>query len=195
MLMRKCLAASRQNLMVFVMVGLTSVFGCKNRPEAVATYDKIPFTQSLRAEQNLTPLEIKKLQFYVSDPILLNQSISSGATEVVRGKLMMKSGKFIEEVVVNQGTPGIAVEVEDQLVRISFEEKTSMAFVSGVATDPDKYYLLLEKDETGKDAVKFAGAWYAPRENAARAHLLITKGDLSDVVNKRRILPGRRVRD
>ena len=195
MLMRRFLAASWRYLMVLVVVGLANVIGCHPRPEAIPTYDKIPFTQSLRTEQNLTPLEIKKLQFYVSDPIVLHQSISSGQTEVVRGKLMMKSGKFIEEVIVNQGTPGVAVDVEDRLVRVSFEEKTSMGFVTGVGTDPDKYYLLLEKDETGKDAVKFAGSWYALRENSVPAYLLITKGDLSDVVNKRRILPGRRVRD
>jgi len=182
-------------LLVFVMGGLVSVLGCKNRPETVPTYDMIPFTQSLRAEHNLTPLEIKKLQFYVSDPIYLNQSISSGQTEVVRGKLMLKSGKFVEEVIVNRGTPGIAVDVEEQLVRISFEEKTSLGFVNGLTTDPDKYFLQLEKTDSGKDAVKFAGAWYEPKEKTPRAHLLIAKGDLSDVVNKRRILPGRRIRE
>lgn len=195
MLMRKCVAVGRQSLMVIVLGGLVSLLGCQNRPDIAPTYDMIPFTQSLRAEHNLTPMEIKNLQFYVSDPIHLNQSISSGQTEVVRGKLVLKSGKFVEEVIVNRGTPGIAVDVEDQLVRVSFEEKTSMAFVKGVATDPDKYFLQLQKDDSGKDAVNFAGAWYAPRENTALAHLLIAKGDLSDVVNKRRVLPGRRIRD
>ena len=193
MAMRRYLAVGQNSLMV--VVGLISVLGCQNRQEVVPTYDMIPFTQSLRAEHNLTPLEIKKLQFYVSDPIFLNQSISSGETEVVRGKLVLKSGKFVEEVIVNRGTPGIAVDVEDQLVRVSFEEKTSMGFVSGVAADPDKYFLQMEKNEAGRSAVKFAGAWYVPRDNAALAHLMIAKGDLSDVVNKRRILPGRRIRE
>ena len=195
MLIRRFLGSGGRNVMVIMMIALTGMVGCKNRPETTTTFDKIPFTQSLRLEHNLTPLEIKRLQFYVSDPIFLHQSISSGQTEVVRGKLLTKAGQFIEEVIVNRGTPGVAVDVEDQLVRVSFEEKTSIGFVNGVALDPDKYYLLLEKDDAGKEAVKFAGSWYGTRENSTLAHLLIAKGDLSDVVSKRRVLPGRRIRD
>ena len=195
MLKQPCLGIACRGLFVVFLMGLTAVPGCHNRPDIVPTYDKIPFTQSLRNEHNLTPMEIKKLQFYVSDPIHLNQSLSSDQTEVVRGKLVTKSGKFVEEIIVNKGTPGVAVKVEAQLLRISFEEKTSMAFVQGLAVDPDKFFLLLEKDLEGRDAVKFAGSWYVPRENAALAHLLIAKGNLSDVVSKRRVLPGRRIRN
>ncbi|MEC4673556.1 MAG: hypothetical protein VST68_05160 [Nitrospirota bacterium] len=193
MLKQPCLGNACHGLIVVFLLGLTALPGCRNRPETVPTYDKIPFTQSLRLEHNLTPMEIRNLQFYVSDPIHLHQSLSSGETEVMGGKLVTKHGKFVEEIIVNKGTPGVAVKVEDQILRISFEEKTSMAFVKGMAPDPDKFFLQLEKDLEDKNAVKFAGSWYASRDKAALAHLLIAKGNLSEVVNKRRVLPGRRI--
>jgi hypothetical protein len=70
----------------------------------------IAFTHELRVENNLSAEEIKNLQFYGSH------------------KLLVVSGKTIEEVVIEEATPGIAVAVGSSAISISFEQGSSMDF-------------------------------------------------------------------
>ncbi len=188
----------KRNLVLIASgIMLLTVVGCESqsRPQVISTYDKVPFTNSLRAENELTAPEIQRLQFYVSHQIVLQNRASSGKREVSKGKLITKEGQAVDEVVVNKGTPGIAVKVEDRAIRISFEEKTSIGFAAGQNPDPDNYSLAIVRNEKGENAVRYAGADYAAMDNSALSYLLIKKEDLSELVNKRRVLPGRRIRE
>jgi len=90
----------------------------------------IAFTHELRAENRLTDDEIKNLQFYVSHKITLRRELESGNREVTGNhKLLLTAGKSIEEVVVAEKTPGIAVQVRSGQISISFEHGTSLDFV------------------------------------------------------------------
>ncbi len=174
---------------------LLAVWGCEPRPIVTKTYEKIPFTHSLRMENELTAPEIQRLQFYVSHQIVLQNRASTGKREVSKGKLITKEGQLVEEVVVNKGTPGIAVKVEDRAIRISFEEKTSIRFSTGQSPNMDYYSLAIALNEKGEKLVRYAGADYTPVGNSTLSYLLIRKEELSEIVNKRRVLPGRRIRE
>ena len=72
----------------------------------------VPFTQEIRDEHNLADKDLKNLQFYVSHKITLRRELESGGRQVTGShKLLVVSGKTIEEVVVEEKTPGIAVAV------------------------------------------------------------------------------------
>lgn len=174
-------------------IGLLGIIGCENRPQMKSTYDKIPFTNSLRVEYDLTPVEIKRLQFYVSHPIELRHVASSGKHEIAKGKLVTKAGQNIYEIVVSRGTPGIAVDVQDTKLRISFEKNFSFGFVPGMAAQSDVYVLAFSNDAQGQPVVQYSGAKFNMEKNSRLAHLLINKEELSEVVNERRVLPGRRI--
>jgi len=90
----------------------------------------IAFTHELREQNRLTDDEIKNLQFYVSHKITLRRELESGNREVTGNhKLLLTAGKSIEEVVVEEKTPGIALTVKPGLISISFERGTSLDFV------------------------------------------------------------------
>ncbi len=90
----------------------------------------VPFTHELREQNRLTDVEIKNLQFYVSHKITLRRELESGGRQVTGShKLLLTSGKSIEEVVVEDGTPGVAVDVKGPVLSISFEPGTSFDFV------------------------------------------------------------------
>lgn len=101
---------------------LTSLFasGC-------ASY--VPFTQELRDQHNLQSNDLKNLQFYNSHKITLRREVERGGGKVTTGhKLLVIAGKQIEEVVIDEKTPGVIVGVSENRLRVSFEEGTFMEF-------------------------------------------------------------------
>jgi hypothetical protein len=90
----------------------------------------VPFTHEIREQNRLTDDEIKNLQFYVSHKITLRRELESGSRQVTGShKLVLTSGKSIEEVVVEEKTPGIALAVKGTVISISFEPGSSLDFV------------------------------------------------------------------
>jgi hypothetical protein len=117
------LSAPTQNhlpALVLSVLALTALGGC-------ASY--VPFTHELRTEHSLTDEEVKNLQFYVSHDITLRREVESGARKVTPGhKLLLISGKQIEEVVIAAKTPGVAVKVGQRALAVSFQPGTSLVF-------------------------------------------------------------------
>lgn len=117
------LSAPRRSLLstlVLAAVALTVFGGCKSL---------VPFTHELRTEHGLTDDEIKNLQFYVSHDITLRREIESGGRKITPGhKLLLISGKQIEEVVIPAQTPGVAVKIGPRGLAVSFQPGTAMVF-------------------------------------------------------------------
>jgi len=106
--------------LAFVALASTTSVGCKSY---------LPFTHELRTEHDLKDEEVKNLQFYVSHGITLRREIESGGRQVTAGhKLLLVSGKTIEEVVIPAKTPGVAVKVGPRSIAVSFEPGTSLVF-------------------------------------------------------------------
>jgi len=111
---------SRSAFLFAAVVALSSATGC-------ASY--VDFTQELRDQHNLQSADLKNLQFYNSHPITLRREIERGGRQVTSGhKLLVIAGKQIEEVVIEQHTPGVVVGVSDNFIQVSFEEGSSMEF-------------------------------------------------------------------
>lgn len=101
------------------------LFGSGCGPSLVA------FTHELRAQHGLTKDDLKNLQWYVSHRVTLRRELESGARQVTGNhKLLVMSGKTIEEVVIEELTPGIAVDVGEGSIAVSFEEGSSLVFSS-----------------------------------------------------------------
>jgi hypothetical protein len=104
----------------WILLLLASLTGC-------ASY--VPFTQELRSENALSKDDIRHLQFYSSDTITLRREIDSATSHVTGGhKLLLLSGKTIEEVEIAAKTPGVAVGISDRSVAVSFAPGTSIVF-------------------------------------------------------------------
>jgi hypothetical protein len=99
---------------------LTTQVGC-------ASY--VPFTQELRNEHKLTADDLRNLQFYNSHSITLRRELARGDRQVTGNhKLLVIAGKQIEEVVIEQHTPGVLVAAGETSLQISFEEGTFVEF-------------------------------------------------------------------
>jgi hypothetical protein len=92
----------------------------------------VPFTHELRVQQGLKKEDLKNLQYYVSHKITLRRELESGGSQVTGShKLLVVSGKTIEEVVIEEHTPGIAVAIDDRSIAVSFEPGSSLVFAVG----------------------------------------------------------------
>ena len=114
-------------LMIFAFLALVagslSFAGCA--PQRVA------FTQGIRTQYALGSEELKNLQYYVSGDITLQRDFRREEGEISKGhKLVTKEGGHLEEVVIPAGTPGIATEVGETSLAVSFEPGSSLMFGS-----------------------------------------------------------------
>ena len=160
-------------------------------PEPTSQENRVDFTRQLREQLSLTPVEIKSLQFFLSKPITLQRELSSGDRAVSHGKLVTKDGKYIEEVDVLDGTPGVAVDVnpDGNTIDISFESGTKLKF-TGLS-----YTLMADRwgGQDGAGKITFDGREYDAINHSYLAHLSIDKQSLSKLETNRRVLKGVRV--
>ena len=54
-----------------------------------------PFTQQLYDKNRWSENELKKIQFYLSDDIIMQREISGGASEIISGEIKMINGKEV----------------------------------------------------------------------------------------------------
>ena len=160
-------------------------------PAPTSKEDRVDFTRQLREQLSLTPAEIKSLQFYLAKPITLQRELSSGDRQVSHGKLVTTDGKYIEEVDVLDGTPGVAVDVnpDGNTIDMSFESGTKLKFTGLL-------YTLLADTWGGKDGagkITFDGRVYDAINHSYLAHLSIDRQSLSKLEKDRRVLKGVRV--
>lgn len=174
-----------------------SLFACAHpqpgtsSSEPATQENRVDFTRQLREQLSLTPAEIKSLQFYLANPITLQRELSSADRQVSHGKLVTKDGKYIEEVDVVDGTPGVAVDVnpDGNTIDVSFESGTKLRF-TGLS------YTLLADSWGGKDGagkITFDGRVYDAINHSYLAHLAIDRQSLSKLEKERRVLKGVRV--
>jgi hypothetical protein len=156
----------------------------------------IPFSYDTRTQFQLTDVEMLGLQYYVSTPIVLRREIGLEQGKVARGALTGNANQVTEEIVIRQGTPGVAVAIGENWLEISFEAGTSLRFGS----DPERrdawhgrYSLLATTWENGIGMVPFNGRIYSAHGDSGNTYLLIDKNFLYESIYNRKVLPGRRL--
>jgi len=114
------LAMSR--LFLLALAALAFCSGCRSF---------VPFTHEIRTEYGLSDNEVRNLQFYISDAVTLRREVESGGHQVTPGhKLLVVSGKTIEEVFIAAKTPGVATKVTPASIFVSFEPGTALEFTT-----------------------------------------------------------------
>jgi hypothetical protein len=106
------------------------------------------YTYDIQKKSKWTEGEMKRIQFYISEDIVLYRDYSNGSAEIESGKIKMVEGRKIEEVVIKRGTPGAFLfsPAKDHLA-ISFDPNDSGKFlVFGPSDDVNGRYVLLAKE-------------------------------------------------
>ena len=160
---------------------------------AGCAHQRVAFTQDLRTHYDLKDGDLKNLQYYVSSDITLQRDFRREEGEISKShKLVMKEGGLTEEVVIRSGTAGIATEVGDTFLAVSFEPGASLLFGSPPDDrDPERKYKLSARRWTDYyGEIAYEGKIYYAIEGSRRAYLEVDVESLDAVEKKKKVLPG-----
>lgn len=157
---------------------------------------KVPFTQAIREKYNLTPEELKGIQFYISDPVALRRGEPAKNQKSTQdGKLIIESGKSVDQVTFKANTKGAVEQIVDfNTVSVSFEEGVEKHLVFSSLKNRNGFYSLQALSwENGKGKVNYAGqTWYAS-EGSDQAVLLFKMKSIKKLRVNEKVVKGKSV--
>ena len=157
---------------------------------------KVPFTQSVRDQNKLSLAELQKIQFYTSGPIVLNKGTTAEKTKTTEdGKLVIKSGKSIQQVVIKAKTPGAVDQVVDvNSLKVAFEDGSEKSFVFSSQSDRSGFYRIVPASHDGNNfKINYSGESYNLVEGSEGAILLFKMKSLKVLKVVEKVAKGKKV--
>ena len=155
-----------------------------------------PFTQDLYDKHRWTESELKKIQFYLSEDVLLTRQMTSGESHITGGKIRIENGRRIEEIRIPAYTPGVLLFMpREKRFAVSFESQDNDLYLM-FGPNPkmrNRYALLAKEWEGDQGKVHYNGNLYDVDTRSAFASLMVDlKKTWTTEYNSRRA-EGRRV--
>ena len=155
-----------------------------------------PLTEGLREENQWSERDLRKIQFYLSEDIVLSRERSSGSSAISDGKVREVSGRTIEEVVFERGTPGVVLfSPKEGHLAIGFDPKDDGRYlVFGPNPKVRGQYTLLASDWSrfsGK--VRYDNLVWDVSASHADVHLLLDLRRQASVNRRTQTASGRRI--
>ena len=154
-----------------------------------------PFTQEIYSDLNLASEEIKSVQFYLSQDIVLYKDIETDEARVEDGKIKLKERHKSKEIVIRSGTPGVVIFMpKENRFAVSFENDDNKFLVFGPNKRNNNRYTLLGKEwgnNYGK--VTYGGETYTTSLHNSMAALMVNINKIQNHTVKRKQLNGRKV--
>jgi hypothetical protein len=153
----------------------------------------VPFTAELQQQYQLGSTQIARLQFYLSDPVVLYKLTEQGAARAQSGALVVAHDNHLEEIILRPGTPGVVVGQQQDLLLVSFELGDGKHLVFGNRSGSGKYHLMAEDWERGHGKVHYAHATYFAAPGSGKACLEVQLRKVREQAKSTHIVEGRRV--
>lgn len=173
--------------LIFLLVIATGVYSCKTL---------VPYTDAMKKRYNWTEEQIRRIQFYVSDDIVLHRQLSNSSTEIVQGKIKTIHGRKVDEIIIRAGTPGVLTELpREKKMMVSFEMGDDHSLSFGVNPNAgDKYVLLASEWNNGIGKIHYTGMEYYTDPDSRYAHLLVDMRKIDKMQVRQRVAGGRKVK-
>ena len=155
-----------------------------------------PFSQNLVRQNGWTEDELQKIQYYLSDDIVLKRNFTRGSSEIVAGEIKMVNGRQIEEVRIPEGTPGVVLfQPKKDRIAVSFENgKDSRYLMFGPNPKVgDRYVLLAKEWSKNGGVVTYNGRTYQTDRESAFSALMIDLKKIKKTKVQSRVAKGRKI--
>lgn len=154
------------------------------------------YTKRLENANNWSEDELKQIQFYLSNDIVLKKQIKDGSSEIIKGKIRMENGRQIEEILIRKGTPGILMfSPKGDRLAVSFEDGDESQFLMfGPNPKAGNRYVLLASDwDKRRGKVTYSGKTYFVDSNSAFSGLQVDLRRIKNTQVKSRVAKGRKI--
>jgi len=173
---------------VLFVIGALSMSSCNKNLQY--------FTDRMQNEYDWEERDLQKIQFYLSDDIVLTRARRGGQTNIQNGKIEVRKDGRVEEIRFKKGTPGTVVfSPESDRVAVSFESGADKFLMFGPNKKANGRFVLLAKEwDKNIGKITYDGKTYNTTSESAYAALLVQLKGGGQVVYKTRKADGRKVR-
>lgn len=173
--------------LIMLMAVLISIASCSPQLS--------PFTDNVYSELDRSSATLKKVQFYLSNDIVLYRDFGASTTTVDRGAIKLVDGRKVEEVIFKKGTPGIFVfSPKSDRIAVSFEENDENFLMFGPNDKVGGRFVLLAKQwNKNRGKVTYAGVEWNTTSESAYANLMVDLDKARNTKYKKKTVEGRKV--
>jgi hypothetical protein len=155
---------------------------------------KVAYTSYLGSKYQLTEGDLKKVQFYTSDDIILYTRESSSKTGTENGTIVVSSNEAENQILIKKGTPGVLLKlVGADKVYISFEVGDSKFLVFGSTGQREPFKLQAENWEGGRGKLSYDGKIYYASGTSGSTYLLVSIKKFQKKKSDQKVVEGRKV--
>lgn len=134
------------------------------------------YTKDIHDDSRWSDSELQKIQFYLSNDIILWRDISRGESVITNGKIKMVDGREVEEVIIKKGTKGAYLfSPQKNHYAIGFDAADDSKYlVFGPSEKVNGRYVLLAKDwDRRYGSVTYGDKVYKTTNESAFAYLMV----------------------
>ena len=160
----------------------------------------VPFTKDLRQRIENSNLDIKKVQFFVDQQLVMRRSLGSEKADVKSGELLFEKGQYVNEVIVPAYTPGVLENINGDRIKISFEAQGNS--IEFAALNENSFYRLVGSNwnnSNGTADIVYENKVYRIQcgtcSSAGDAKLVVIKKEVDNIQNQKRVVGGRKISD
>ena len=173
---------------LFALIALVSFSSCSKN----LSY----FTHDLSDEFRWSEDDLKKIQFYLSEDIVLRRALGGDHSTISNGKIKLVNGREVEEIVFKKGTPGVCLfSPKSDRVAVSFDEEgidNYLMFGPNKRAN-GKYVLLAKEWKKNNGKVSYNKQTYETTSRSAYAALMVDLDTARKVSYKKKTAEGRKV--
>jgi hypothetical protein len=179
--------------MLFLGMSMT---GCSS--SRVSRANLVPFTKDLRQKLESENIDLKQVQFYIDQKLVLDRNLGDQKVAVTSGVVKLENGKYINQVIIPAFTPGVCENADGDKLMISFEKgNNNLPFGPGSGYTFNEYSLYGTEWRNGTTAVMYDSHKFRARcgtcQDVASVTLLIRKSVMDRIERKSRTVRGRTV--
>lgn len=155
-----------------------------------------PMTSRMVDDMNWSDDEFRRIQFYLSDDIVLYREAKSGDASIREGKITVVNGRKVEQIIFEKGTPGVfEFSPKGDNVAISFEDGGENRYLMFGPSPKfnDRYVLLAKEWDRRQGKITYDGQVYNTSSESAFAALMVDLKRAKKSTVKSRRAEGRKV--
>lgn len=188
----------RKLLLVMLILPLIFLDSCDS-PNRLTTNGNlfVPFTKDLLDRITSSNLDIKKVQFFIDQRLILRRSLGNQKSNIKGGQILFENGLYIHEVIIPRYTPGICEGIDGDRISISFELQNNDIKFGPHGDNQQSFTLSARNWNNGAGELTYDNATYTVKcatcPNVAVTTLLVKKTEAHRIEKTQRIVRGRRV--
>lgn len=155
-----------------------------------------PLTENMVRENRWTEDDLRRIQFYLSEDILMSRRLGGNASTIESGEIKIINGQKVEQVMIKKGTPGIALFSPSRAeLAVSFEAGSDRRFlVFGPSAKVGGRYVLRAKEwQRRMGTVTYEDKLYRVQGSSAYASLLVDLKKVNKTIVDSRRAGGRKI--